>query len=198
MGAQIGLPRHGRSREELLQEMRALRSADVNWQDGRVFSLVFPAGEEALQLLKDAYTLYFSENALNPTAFPSLRRMETDVIAMSATLLGSQGQVVGNMTSGGTESILMAVKTARDWARAERPDITAPEMVLPLSAHPAFNKAGHYFGVRAVHTPLTPDFQADVSAVWQAITPNTILLVGSAPSYPQARKSTRLNSSHLK
>lgn len=185
MGAQIGLPRHGRSREELLQEMRALRSADVNWQDGRVFSLVFPAGEEALQLLKDAYTLYFSENALNPTAFPSLRRMETDVIAMSATLLGSQGQVVGNMTSGGTESILMAVKTARDWARAERPDITAPEMVLPLSAHPAFDKAGHYFGVRAVHTPLTPDFQADVSAVRQAITPNTILLVGSAPSYPQ-------------
>lgn len=185
MGAQIGLPRHGRSREELLQEMRALRSADVNWQGGRVFSLVFPAGEEALQLLKDAYTLYFSENALNPTAFPSLRRMETDVIAMSATLLGSQGQVVGNMTSGGTESILMAVKTARDWARAERPDITAPEMVLPLSAHPAFDKAGHYFGVRAVHTPLTPDFQADVSAVRQAITPNTILLVGSAPSYPQ-------------
>ena len=94
MGAQIGLPRHGRSREELLQEMRALRSSDVNWQDGRVFSLVFPAGEEALQLLKDAYTLYFSENALNPTAFPSLRRMETEVIAMSATLLGSQGQVV--------------------------------------------------------------------------------------------------------
>src|SRR5690606_28375743 len=79
----------------------------------------------------------------------------------------------------------MAVKTARDWARAERPDITAPEMVLPLSAHPAFDKAGHYFGVRAVHTPLTPDFQADVSAVRQAITPNTILLVGSAPSYPQ-------------
>jgi len=185
MGAQIGLPRHGRSREELLQEMRALRSSDVNWQDGRVFSLVFPAGGEALQLLKDAYTLYFSENALNPTAFPSLRRMETDVIAMSATLLGSQGQVVGNMTSGGTESILMAVKTARDWARAERPDITAPEMVLPRSAHPAFDKAGHYFGVRAVHTPLTPDFQADVAAIRQAITPNTILLIGSAPSYPQ-------------
>jgi len=185
MGAQIGLPRHGRSREELLQEMRALRSSDVNWQDGRVFSLVFPAGGEALQLLKDAYTLYFSENALNPTAFPSLRRMETEVIAMSATLLGSQGQVVGNMTSGGTESILMAVKTARDWARAERPDITAPEMVLPRSAHPAFDKAGHYFGVRAVHTPLTPDFQADVAAIRQAITPNTILLIGSAPSYPQ-------------
>ncbi len=185
MGAQIGLPQRGRSRKELLQEMRDLRSADVNWQDGRVFSLVFPAGEEALRLLKEAYTLYFSENALNPTAFPSLRRMETEVIAMSATLLGSQGQVVGNMTSGGTESILMAVKTARDWARAERPDIAAPEMVLPLSAHPAFDKAGHYFGVRAVHTPLTADFQADVAAMRAAITPNTILLVGSAPSYPQ-------------
>lgn len=185
MGAQTGLPQRGRSREELLQEMRALQSADVNWQDGRVFSLVFPAGEEALGLLKEAYTLYFSENALNPTAFPSLRRMETDVIGMSAALLGSQGQVVGNMTSGGTESILMAVKTARDWARAQRPQITAPEMLLPLSAHPAFDKAGHYFGVRAVHTPLTRDFQADLAAMRTAITPNTILLVGSAPSYPQ-------------
>lgn len=185
MGAQTGLPQRGRSREELLQEMRALRSADVNWQDGRVFSLVFPAGEEALRLLKDAYTLYFSENALNPTAFPSLRRMETDVIGMSAALLGSRGQVVGNMTSGGTESILMAVKTARDWAHAERPGLTAPEMILPLSAHPAFDKAGHYFGVRAVHTPLTLGFQADVAAMRTAITPNTILLVGSAPSYPQ-------------
>lgn len=184
MSAPIRLPQQGRSREELLDEMRALQRADVNWQDGRVFSLVFPAGAEAGRLLKDAYTLFFSENALNPTAFPSLRRLETEVIAMSAALLGGGGSVVGNMTSGGTESILMAVKTARDWARAQRPQITAPEMILPLSAHPAFEKAAHYFDVRPVRTALDGGFRADAAAVRAALTPNTILIVGSAPAYP--------------
>jgi sphinganine-1-phosphate aldolase len=184
MGAPIRLPQQGRSRDELLDEMGGFRRADANWQDGRVFSLVFPAGEEAGQLLKDAYTLFFSENALNPTAFPSLRRLETEVIAMGAALLGSDGDVVGNMTSGGTESILMAVKTARDWARAQRPHIAAPEMILPLSAHPAFEKAAHYFDVRPVRTPLDSGFRADVAAVRAALTPNTILIAGSAPAYP--------------
>jgi sphinganine-1-phosphate aldolase len=185
MGVQMGLPQSGCSRDELLAEMRAMRSTDVNWREGRVFSLVFPAGEEASQLIKDAYTLFFSENALNPTAFPSLRRMETEVIAMSATLLGGDDATAGNMTSGGTESILMAVKTARDWARAQRPHITVPEMILPQSAHPAFEKAAHYFDVRPVRTELDSGFRADIAAVRAAITPNTILIVGSAPSYPQ-------------
>jgi sphinganine-1-phosphate aldolase len=184
MSAPLRLPQEGRSREELLDEMRALRRADVNWEEGRVFSLVFPAGEEAGRLLKEVYTLFFSENALNPTAFPSLRRLETEVIAMSAALLGSDGSVAGNMTSGGTESILMAVKTARDRARAQRPQVTAPEMILPLSAHPAFEKAAHYFDVRPVRTALDSGFRADVDAVRAALTPNTILIVGSAPAYP--------------
>src|SRR5439155_17190810 len=95
---------------------------------------------------------YFSENALNPLAFPSLRRFETEVVAMSASLLGD-ANAAGSMTSGGTESILMAVKTARDWARAEK-NITEPEMIVPESVHPAFEKAGHYFGVRVIHAPL--------------------------------------------
>lgn len=184
MSDAIRLPQEGRAPEDVLAQMKAMRAADLRWQEGKVFSLVFFAGEEASQLLKEAYTLFFSENALNPTAFPSLRRFETEVIAMSANLLGSQGNVVGNMTSGGTESILMAVKTARDWARAERPAIRQPEMILPLSAHPAFEKAAHYFDVKAVHTPLGADLRADVGAVREAITPDTILLVGSAPAYP--------------
>jgi glutamate/tyrosine decarboxylase-like PLP-dependent enzyme len=135
-------------------------------------------------LLKDAHATFFSENALNPSAFPSLRRFEAEVIAMTADLLGAGGAAVGNMTSGGTESILMAVKTARDWARALRPDVTDPEMILPLTAHPAFDKAAHYLSVKAVHTPVQPDFTADVEAVKAALTENTILIVGSAPSYP--------------
>jgi sphinganine-1-phosphate aldolase len=104
---------------------------------------------------------------------------------MTASLLGGDAGTAGNMTSGGTESILMAVKTAREWARARDPGLAAPEMVLPATAHPAFDKAGHYFGVKPVRIPVLSDFRADVEVVRAAITPNTILLVGSAPSYPQ-------------
>ncbi|MDW8317590.1 MAG: aspartate aminotransferase family protein [Anaerolineae bacterium] len=178
------LPPNGLPREEILAAMQAARQRDVDWQHGKVFSLVFDAGDEVNALAKEAYTLFFSENGLNPTAFPSLRRFETEVVAMVGGLLGGQGQSAGNMTSGGTESILMAVLAAREWARAHRPQIRQPEMVLPRTAHPAFDKAAHYFGVKAVHTPVREDFRADPAAVRRAVTPNTVLIVGSAPSYP--------------
>ncbi len=177
-------PRRGLPKDQILQTMRAARANDVKWHDGKVFSLVFHAGDEISDLLKEAYTMFFAENGLNPTAFPSLRRFETEVIAMVASLLGSDSSVVGNMTTGGTESILMAVKTARDYFRARRPDIRAPEMILPTTAHPAFDKAADYFDVKAIHTPIDANYQADVDAMRAAITPNTILLVGSAPQYP--------------
>lgn len=177
-------PRRGLPKDQILQTMRAARANDVKWHDGKVFSLVFHAGDEISDLLKEAYTMFFAENGLNPTAFPSLRRFETEVIAMVASLLGSDGSVVGNMTTGGTESILIAVKTARDYFRARRPDIRAPEMILPTTAHPAFDKAADYFAVKAIHTPIGANYQADVDAMRAAITPNTILLVGSAPQYP--------------
>jgi glutamate/tyrosine decarboxylase-like PLP-dependent enzyme len=182
------LPTHGSTKEDILARMASLRDHDVNWRGGRAWSLVFSAGAEVSELLQAAYTMFFAENGLNPTAFPSLRRFETDVVAMTAGLLGSQAateEIVGNMTSGGTESLLLAVKTARDWARTQRPAIRTPEMVLPVTAHPALDKAGHYFGVRPIHVPVAADFRADVAAMTAAITPNTILLVGSAPSYPQ-------------
>ena len=181
---QIQLPQQGHTKEQVLAQMDTWREDDLKWQDGRVFSLVFFAGEETSELLKEAYTMFFSENGLNPTAFPSLRHFETEVIGMSTTLLGGDSEATGNMTSGGTESILMAVITAREWAKANKPDITEPEMILPFSAHPAFEKAAHYFGVKAVRSPVGPDWQADVEAVQTAVTPKTILIVGSAPSYP--------------
>src|SRR5512147_2800884 len=129
------LPTHGRSKTEVLDTMKAARDKDVRWREGRVFSLVFNAGDEVNDVLKDAYSLFFSENGLNPTAFPSLKKFETEVVAMVAALLGGDANVVGNMTTGGTESLLMAVLTAREYARAAKPHITAPEMVLPASAH---------------------------------------------------------------
>ena len=179
------LPRRGHTSDDVLGALESLRAGDVDWHGGKVFSLVFSAGDELTDMLKRAYTTYFAENALNPAAFPSLRRLESEVVEMTARLLGSDGSVVGNMTTGGTESILMAVKTAREWARVHRRRVAHPEMVLPSSAHPAFEKAAHYFGVRPVHVPVGDDFRADARAMRRAIGRRTVLVVGSAPSYPQ-------------
>ncbi|MBV9789962.1 MAG: aminotransferase class V-fold PLP-dependent enzyme, partial [Chloroflexi bacterium] len=182
--SRITLPPQGRPHAEIIAEMNQLRAQDVQWQAGRVWSLVFSAGDEVGALLKDAYTLFFAENGLNPTAFPSLRTFETEVLAMTAELLGGDEQAIGNLTSGGTESILMAVKTARDWARANRPRVRRPEIVLPSTAHPAFDKAAHYFDVTPIRVPVGPDFRANIAATRKAINKRTILIVGSAPSYP--------------
>lgn len=176
------LPKNGRTREEVRGEIEQALERDADWRGGKIWSLVYFAGEDVSEVLKDAYTAAFYTNGLGPGAFKSLRKFESEVIAMTAELLG-EPEATGNMTSGGTESILMAVKTARDFARAER-GITEPEMVLPVTAHPAFDKSAQYLGVKAVHTGLRDDFRADPEEMRRAITPNTVLVVGSAPNYP--------------
>jgi sphinganine-1-phosphate aldolase len=177
-------PKKGMSKEDVIAEMASSQVHDVQWREGKTFSLVYHAGDEVNDLLMSAYILFFSQNALNPTAFPSLRKLETEVVLMAADLLGGDKHVVGNMTSGGTESCLMAVKTARDWFLSQHPEVQKPEMILPVSGHPAFEKAAHYFGVEAVRTPVGEDFRADVEAIESAIRPETALIVGSAPCYP--------------
>jgi glutamate/tyrosine decarboxylase-like PLP-dependent enzyme len=177
------LPEKGRPHDALLAEMRALQGGDADWRHGKIFSLIYYAGDDVVELLKDAYATFLYTNGLSPAAFPSIRKFESEVLAMTAGLLGSE-EAAGNMTSGGTESILMAIKTARDWARAQRPEISEPEMLLPVTAHPAFEKAANYFDVKPVHFPVDGDYRADADAARDAITENTIVIVGSAPCYP--------------
>ncbi|MCA9711771.1 MAG: aspartate aminotransferase family protein [Myxococcales bacterium] len=179
------LPPHGHPADDVLAAMDEAASDDARWREGKTMSLVFHPGDEVSDFVKRAYTRFFSENALNPSAFPSLRRFENEVVAMSAQLLGGDAQVVGNMTSGGSESILMAVKAARDWAAAERSVRGIPQVLLPRSAHPAFPKACSYFGLEPVFTPQADDFGADPRAMKKAISRRTIMIVGSAPAYPQ-------------
>jgi glutamate/tyrosine decarboxylase-like PLP-dependent enzyme len=181
---QLSLPKKGMKKEEVLSLLRSFKSGDSDWHDGRLFGLVYYAGEDVEDLVREAYASYLFENALSPFDFPSLLKMETEFISMAGTLFGGDEAVVGSMTSGGTESILMAVKAARDRARALRPGIEAPEMVVPLTAHPAFNKAAHYLGLKIVQTGVGEDFRADVAALKEALTPNTVFLAGSAVTYP--------------
>jgi len=180
----MSLPKRGRPAEEVLSELERMRSGDVDWRHGRAFSLAYFAGEEVLELAKNAYARFSSENALNTDAFPSLRRIQGDVVAMVAELVHGGESAAGFMTTGGTESLLMAVLAARERGRKEQ-GISAPEMVLPASAHAAFEKGAHYFGVKSVRVPVREDFRADVDATAKAINPNTVLVVGSAPQYPQ-------------
>ncbi|GMV39042.1 MAG: aspartate aminotransferase family protein [Myxococcales bacterium] len=178
------IPETGVDKDTLLTSLGELRGADLDWRSGRTFGYIYDAGREVEAVGKAAYAAFLTENALDPTAFPSLLRLEREVVRMAATHLRGGDEVVGNFTSGGTESIMLAVKTAREWARAARPGVTAPEIVVPETAHAAFHKAAHYLGVRVVPTPVDPvTFRADPDAVRAAITQSTIQLVGSAASY---------------
>jgi hypothetical protein len=177
------LPEHGVPEGELFADMRERKKQDADWESGRTFSLVYPAGKEVDAILRRANEIYVFENALNPFRFPSLRQMEDDVISMTLDLLHGEEGSGGAMTSGGTESILMAVKTARDRAREER-DVTSPRLLAPVSAHPAFAKAAKYLGLELVQIPLGPDLRADVDAAARLIDDDTALVVGSAPNYP--------------
>jgi glutamate/tyrosine decarboxylase-like PLP-dependent enzyme len=178
------IPEHGIGREELFATLDAYRTADLPWRSGRIWAYIYDPGPEAEAVIKDAFTAYLTENGLDPTVFPSALRLENEVVAMAAAHLHGDEQVVGNFTSGGTESIMLAVKAARDHARAHRPEITRPQIVLPETAHAAFQKAAHYLCVEPVVVPVDPvSFRADPEAMRAAITENTILLVGSAISY---------------
>lgn len=177
-------PKTGRPVDEVLHELEQRKAGDVDWRGGKVFSLAYDAGDEVYDLAVEASSKYLSTNALNPMAFPSIGRMQSEVVAMMADLLHGGPEASGFMTTGGTESILMAVKAAKMRAKAER-GITAPEMVLPTATHAAFTKGAEYFGVRAIRVPVGPDYKADPDAMAAAITDDTVLVVASAPQYPQ-------------
>ena len=182
-GPGMALPRAGRSAEDVLARLHTLQAHDVDWHAGRAFSLAYHAGDDVLAVGKEAHARYLSTNALNPAAFPSLRTLQAEVVGAVADLLHGGAEAAGFVTSGGTESLLLAVKAAR--SRGRERGVTAPEMVVPASAHAAFEKGAEYFGVRAVRVPVGDGFRADPIAMERAITPNTVLLVASAPSYPQ-------------
>lgn len=178
------IPPKGLEEKELMEQLSAFRKKDLHWRSGKVLGYIYYAGKAAEEIGKKAYMEYLTENGLDPTSFPSLLQMENEVVAMCAAHVNGDQNCAGNFTSGGTESILMAVKTARDFMRGKKPEITRPEILMPATAHAAFHKAAKYFDIKPVLVPVDgKTFKADVDATKKAITENTILMVGSAPSY---------------
>lgn len=181
---QKSLPSKGISKEAIFEEFKILKSQDADWHTGQMFGLIYEAGQDVEELVKAAQTEFTIANGLNPMAFPSLVKMENEVVSMVISLSGGDDQVAGSVTTGGTESILMAIKAARDWGRVTRPEVEQPEMIIPVTAHPAWNKAAHYLGLKIVTVPVDEDFRADIPAMKSAITDNTIILGGTAVTYP--------------
>lgn len=185
MSDQFTFPKNGVSPEDVLKQMQEYKSEDVDWKRGRSFSLTYPVSNEHHEFLKKAHNMFFSENALNPMAFKSLRRFEHETIRMCSDIFHGGEDMVGLVTSGGTESLLMAIKSYRERARKLKPWILKPEIIVPETIHSAVDKGGYYFDVKVRHAPIGPDFRVDLKAVRKMINRNTILIMGSAPQYPQ-------------
>lgn len=180
----IAIPLRGRLHDEILDEMQQFRKTDADHQNGRTWSLVYHLSPEHDAFLKTAHHLFFSENALNPMAFKSLKRFEHEVVQMTARLLNGDEKVAGTMTSGGTESCLLPVLCYRELARSKKQGGSLPEMIAPETIHVAWEKAARYFNVKMIRIPMKDDFTVNVDILKKKINRRTILIVASAPSYP--------------
>jgi len=178
------IPIEGESPDFLLDAIRKMKESDVDWRSGKVWSLVYHADEEHDQLLRDAQNELLGTNYLNPLAFKSLHRMEQEVVRMTSHMLHGEDHTVGVMTTGGSESILLAMLCYRERARKYLPKIKKPEVVTPVTIHPAFDKAAELFGLQLRKAPVNADQSVIVEEIDKLINDNTILLVASAPSYP--------------
>ena len=168
------LPDKGRDKDEIFKELSLMAEEENDkWKSGQVSGTFYHAGDEHRAFLNKIFSLFSHENTIQFDLCPSMFKMESEIIAMTARMLNADAvkahnpgdQVCGTLTSGGTESILMAMKAYRDWARKEK-GISSPEVIMPHTAHPAFDKADQYFGIKMVHVPVSaPDFRVDPAAV---------------------------------
>jgi glutamate/tyrosine decarboxylase-like PLP-dependent enzyme len=183
MNKHTPMPEQGADSEEILAQLEEFKGQDPRYKEGRVWSLVYYLDEQHSDFIKDSYHRFACENGLNPGAFKSLKKMETEVISATADILNGTDEVCGVVTSGGTESCLMAVKTYRDMARDKR-RVKKPEMIMATTAHVAWFKASEYFGVKIRLVPLKKDFTPDLKKLKRLINRNTVMILGSAPEYP--------------
>jgi sphinganine-1-phosphate aldolase len=181
------LPPEGRDREEILREMQALyKLEESKWKDGYVSGSVYHGEQEHIDFLNQVYAINSQSNPLHFDTWPSALKFESEIVAMTANMLGAdqtEDEIVGTVSSGGTESILLAMKTYREWGRAKK-WIINPEMIVPTTAHAAFDKASQFFNIKSIRVPVGEDYRADVEATRAAITKNTVVIVGSAPQFP--------------
>jgi glutamate/tyrosine decarboxylase-like PLP-dependent enzyme len=183
------LPERGLGRDEVLRTVEDLAARErPRWRDGLASGAVYHGGDDHVDFLNRVYATSSQVNPLHADLWPSGAKFEAEIVAMTAAMLGGSDpsrQVVGTVTSGGTESILLAMKAYRDQARAGAGRrVRRPEVVAPSTAHVAFDKAAQCFGIKLVRVPVGSDYRADVAAMRRAVNRSTVAMVGSAPSFP--------------
>ncbi|KAH9488384.1 Sphingosine-1-phosphate lyase 1 [Bulinus truncatus] len=202
--AQVVLPKKGMPREEILKRLEEMKSKETDHMEGKVFAYTYTLKDDHYDLQKEVYekftekigyspehdemVKYFQkafmhENGLNPMIYPSLRQMEVEVVSMTCAMLNGDSEAAGFLTSGGTESVVMAVRAYRTRAQELHPWIKEPEIVCPVTQHPVIGKAAHYFGMKVIYVPVGTDLRADVKAMEKAITSNTVMVACSAPQF---------------
>eukprot|EP01123_Difflugia_compressa_P016165 TRINITY_DN972_c1_g1_i1.p1 TRINITY_DN972_c1_g1~~TRINITY_DN972_c1_g1_i1.p1 ORF type:complete len:554 (-),score=91.42 TRINITY_DN972_c1_g1_i1:15-1445(-) len=182
----VTLPQSGLTEEEIERELDTYVSmAPHAFEDGKISGAVYNGDKKITQLVNSAMEKFTWSNPLHPKLFPGIRKMEAEIISMVVDMYnGTAIGACGSMTSGGTESILMSVRTHKEWAKAHK-GITRPHMIVPVTAHAAFDKGADYFDVRITHIPVDPvTYKVNIKKVKQAICCNTIMIVGSCPNYP--------------
>jgi glutamate/tyrosine decarboxylase-like PLP-dependent enzyme len=183
------LPEHGVPRAEVAGLIERLAAAEEpRWRGGFASGAVYHGDPAHVAFLNRVYAAQSQSNPLHPDLWPSTTKFEAEIVAMTADMLGARhagpaAPVAGTVSSGGTESILLAMKAYRDYARARR-GITEPEIVAPVTAHAAFDKAARYLGMPLIRVPVDSGFRADLAAMADAVTERTAVVVGSAPTFP--------------
>ena len=181
------LPTKGLAKGKVLETMKKMsREESQSWKNGFVSGTVYHGNEEHINFLNEVYSIHSQTNPIHSDIWPSINKYENEIVSMTAKILGSEktnSDIFGSVSSGGTESILLAVKAYRDYAY-EKKRIKKPEMIVPISAHTAFDKACDFFKIKKITSKVDKEFKADVKDIKKLITKNTILIVGSAPSFP--------------
>lgn len=179
-----GIPPSGTDWAALRERMLSMRVDDADWRGGRTPLHVYFAGDDVLKVAREAYTMFMSENALAPAAFPSLRRMEDEVLGMVLHLLGGGPRAAGNFTSGGTESIILAVRAATKWFEDAGRRTSRTHLLLPESAHPAYDKAAELIGLQTRRYPIDASYRASPEVLACYLDADTMMTVASFPSLP--------------
>ena len=182
----LRFPEAGQETAKVVDQLEAMKTGDADWQGGRVPLFVFKGSDAATEISRQAFDLYFAENALGRArAFTSLQRMEDEIVAMALDLFHAPDDAAGFVTTGGSESIIQAMQTCRDYNRAVRQnDRHRGNIVIPASGHPAFDKGARLMDLEVRRIPVSGDYTGDVAAMEAAIDQDTIMLVGSAPCFP--------------
>lgn len=188
MSYKYTLPKKGEPAAAVLQHVEDFKKSDPNKDKAYMGAYCMTGSPEVQDLLEKAYIKYFFENGVVRRYFPGLLQMEAEIKDIAASILsGGRDGVKVNITSGGTESLFCALHAAREWAKEKYPHIKEPEFIGPYSAHATISKSCHYLGIKMTRVPVGPDLRADVKAMEAAIGPNTIGLLGSAPSWPYGK-----------